>query len=136
MTARPRWSSWGYARVVQWLVAAQPHEGCAVGLGAAGRVRVWVRIANIDPRPHRFEMDPGELAGALGAGARFGLAPLVFVHSHVGGRPEPSALDRSARWAGGLALWPSTWTLVQVVDGRNVGPRGLFPPAPAGGEGC
>lgn len=132
-SAPPAWSELGYARVVRWLLEARPAEGCAVGLGADGRVKVWGRIRNVDPTPDRFEMDPTGLARALERGRRAGLEPLVFLHSHLGGTPEPSARDRAGLRQGGVLLWPRTWVLIQVIFASGVGPRRLAPPG--GGHG-
>lgn len=126
--APPIWAELGYARVARWLLAALPDEGCAVGLGADGRVSAWVHIPNVDPRPDHFEMDPSALAAALVRGRRAGLEPTVFLHSHVGGRAEPSARDRAALRYRGDPWWPRTWILIQVVTRRGLGPRALWPP--------
>lgn len=91
-------------------------------------MQIWVVVPNVDPRPDRFEMDPSQLAVALVRGRRAGLAPLVFVHSHVGGRPEPSARDRAGLFFRGLLWWPRTWILIQVVGPRGLGARALWSP--------
>lgn len=131
---RPAFTVAAAARMERWLLSAYPREGTAVGLGAHGRVKVWVRIPNRDSRPGRFAMDEAALITALRRGRCGGLEPLVFVHSHPDGGASLSARDRRSMRYGDHPLWPGTWWWVRPVRRGKVEP-GRFHPCDAPGFG-
>ena len=95
---------------------AGEHECCGLLLGGGERIDEARPAANVagDTR-RRFEIDPAVLLAAHKAARAGGPDLIGYYHSHPGGRPVPSAIDRehasgdSRLWAivagGELAFW-------------------------------
>lgn len=75
---------------------AAPLEACGLLFGSADCIEVAVVARNVATAPrHRFDIDPAALAAAQRRG-RAGAQRLIGCwHSHPGGSPLPSALDRA-----------------------------------------
>lgn len=84
------------AQMLAAAARALPHEACGLLFGAAGHIRTATIARNIAAEPwHRFEIDPAHLFAAQRR-ARTGPERLLGCwHSHPGGRPCPSVLDRA-----------------------------------------
>ena len=83
----------GRGRLRKLAYAAAPREVCGVLVGTRGAVADIVEIANVAPERHRYEMDPAALFAVLTAVAASGAEVVGSVHSHPGGRAEPSEED-------------------------------------------
>lgn len=100
--------------------AADRAEICGLLFGSARAITGWRQAANVHPEPaRRFEIDPAALFAAQRAERAGGARLVGYVHSHPGGRAEPSPTDLAAAapdgrlWlivgAGGdMALWRAT----------------------------
>lgn len=77
--------------------AAERHEICGLLFGSAGAITGWEQAANVHPDPsRRFEIDPAALFAAMRAERAGGPRLIGYVHSHPGGRAEPSPTDAEA----------------------------------------
>ena len=94
--------------------AALPDEACGFLAGRGGAVESVHPVASASPSPARFAMEPRAQLAALEAIDRAGREVVGIYHSHPGGAPSPSALDRGqAFWAGtAVAAYPGA---VQVI---------------------
>lgn len=88
---------------------AMPREGCGL-LFAAGSVQVWYSVANVAPEPGRFQMDPDELLNRMQWAEDHGFGLQAIVHSHVGGRPQPSRDDTAM-----AALYPDAYQVIAAL---------------------
>jgi proteasome lid subunit RPN8/RPN11 len=80
---------------------AAPREAVGAVLGTAGRAVEYSPLRNTSGEPeHAFSVDPLELVQIEGAARDRGLQLLGLFHSHPGGRPEPSEVDREQPWPG------------------------------------
>lgn len=108
-------------------------ERCGVLLGARRARRVEVHearlVANLDPRPGRFVVEPGELVAAERDALARGLELVGFVHTHPRGARAPSRSDRAGAWDGHVVLvateegWSAHWPAAQ-----GFAPIGAFTP--------
>ncbi|WP_395331580.1 M67 family metallopeptidase [Novosphingobium sp. BL-8H] len=82
-----------------------PEECCGLLLGREGRIESAVPAANVAPeRTRHFEIDPAALLAAHRAARAGGPQILGYYHSHPGGQPIPSAVDREHS-TGDLRIW-------------------------------
>ena len=84
---------------------AAPEECCGVLLGRPGTIEEARPARNVaDARLRRFEIDPQALVDAHREARRGGPRIAGYFHSHPGGRPEPSAVDRASAAGDGM-VW-------------------------------
>lgn len=82
-------------RLLDYAWKAAPREACGFLVGSGFTVRGLAVVSNISPSPHRFIMDPREVASIVAAagvaGPRWKL--LGVWHSHAASNAEPSSVD-------------------------------------------
>lgn len=84
---------------------AAPEECCGILLGRDGLVdEAWPAVNVAVDRRRRFEIDPQALIDAHRAARRGGPQVIGYYHSHPGGTPEPSAIDRALAAGDGM-VW-------------------------------
>ena len=84
---------------------AAPEECCGILFGNDGLIADALGTANVaDDRRCRFEIDPQALVDAHREARRGGPRIAGYFHSHPGGRPEPSAVDRASAAGDGM-VW-------------------------------
>lgn len=91
--------------------AGAPAEICGVLGGAGDRVNIVLPVANIDPDPHRYLMDPKGLLAALRHLDERGAELLGFYHSHPHSAAQPSQTDLA------LAFYPEClYAIVSLAE--------------------
>ena len=84
---------------------AAPAECCGILLGHDALIEEARPTANVAADPlRRFEIDPQALVDAHRAARAGGPQVVGYFHSHPGGRPEPSAVDRASAAGDGM-VW-------------------------------
>ncbi|WP_297521229.1 M67 family metallopeptidase [Thermococcus sp.] len=68
-------------------------------------------VTNRLDSPREFEMEPLEMAEAIGEAERRGLEVVGIFHSHLKCPPRPSERDLE-----GMEVWPVVWL---IVDGKG-----------------
>lgn len=109
---------------------AAPQEAVGAVLGTAERAVRYAPLQNRSGTPGvAFSVDPLELVRVDGAARDQGLRVLGLFHSHPGGRPEPSGIDRDQSWPG-FACWigalredGSFVLCTHELQGCRLGPR-------------
>ena len=87
---------------------AAPREAVGVVLGTAGGATDYAPLLNVSPTPcDAFVVDPFEFVKIEGTARDHGLRVLGMFHSHPGGEPTPSAVDRLQEWPG-VCCWIGT----------------------------
>ncbi|HWK36179.1 Mov34/MPN/PAD-1 family protein [Sphingomonas sp.] len=85
--------------------AADRAEICGLLFGTDAAITGWRQAANVHPDPARhFEIAPAALIAALRAERAGGERLIGYVHSHPGGRADPSPTD-AANAAPDGRLW-------------------------------
>jgi proteasome lid subunit RPN8/RPN11 len=90
-----------------------PREACGLIAGQAGRAARLYPVANVDPSPFRYLMDPHALFEALREIEDHGWDLLAIYHSHTHSAAYPSSTDRR------LALYPQSYHLIVSLQGAE-----------------
>ena len=90
-----------------------PNEACGLIAGVDGAVTKVYRLANVDPGPDQFTLDPGEHFAAWQDATSHGWEILGVFHSHPTAAPVPSSADFGG---GGDPAWVNL--IIGVENGR------------------
>ncbi len=90
-----------------------PNEACGLIAGANGGVTKTYQLANADPGPNRFTLDPEEHFSAWRDATAHGWGIVGLFHSHPTAPPIPSTADLEG---GGDPAWVNL--IVGVENGR------------------
>ena len=99
-------------RILAEAERAAPDECCGILFGGRDTVDEARATANVAENPRdRFEIDPQALVDAHREARRGGPPIAGYFHSHPGGSPTPSAIDRASAAGDGMI-----WAIVGETD--------------------
>ncbi len=109
-----------YDRVLKHCQDEYPNEACGILAGHNGIVEKVFPMANAEPSPSFYVMDPQEQFRVMKEMRREGMALVSIYHSHTGSQAYPSATDVS------LAYYPeAVYLIITLMDRNNPTSRGF-----------
>ena len=97
-----------------------PNEACGILAGHQGTVKKIYSMANAEPSPAFYVMDPQEQFRVMKEMRQAGLEMVGIYHSHTGSQAYPSATDVN------LAYYPeAVYLIVTLLDRRKPASRGF-----------
>jgi proteasome lid subunit RPN8/RPN11 len=97
-----------------------PNEACGILAGHNGTVEKIYSMANAEPSPSFYVMEPREQFQVMKEMRQEGLELVGIYHSHTGSQAYPSATDVS------LAYYPeAVYLIVTLMDRKNPAARGF-----------
>ncbi len=107
-----------YDRVLKHCQDEYPNEACGILAGHSGIVEKVFPMANAEPSPSFYVMDPQEQFRVMKEMRRAGMALVSIYHSHTGSQAYPSATDVS------LAFYPeAVYLIITLMDRKNPASR-------------
>lgn len=109
-----------YDQIVQHCQDEYPNEACGILAGHDGAVEKIYAMANAEPSPSFYIMDPQEQFRVLKEMRQTGRELVAIYHSHTGSQAYPSATDVR------LAYYPeAVYLIVTLLDRNNPAARGF-----------
>lgn len=97
-----------------------PNEACGILAGHSGTVKKIYSMANAEPSPAFYVMEPQEQFRVMKEMRQAGLELVGIYHSHTGSQAYPSATDVS------LAYYPeAVYLIVTLLDRKLPASRGF-----------
>lgn len=97
-----------------------PNEACGILAGQSGTVKKIYSMANAEPSPAFYVMEPQEQFRVMKEMRQAGLELVGIYHSHTGSQAYPSATDVS------LAYYPeAVYLIVTLLDRKLPASRGF-----------
>ncbi len=109
-----------YDRVLKHCQDEYPNEACGILAGHNGIVEKVFSMANAEPSPSFYVMDPQEQFKVMKEMRQAGLTLVGIYHSHTGSQAYPSATDVS------LAYYPeAVYLIITLTDRKKPASRGF-----------